>query len=49
MLCKEIHGRARHNFLTEILYLEVKKQIIKSKVKADVDNVNHHFSKKHVL
>ena len=37
------------NFLTEILYEEVKKQIIKSKVKTDVDHVNHHFLKKHML
>ena len=39
----------RDNFLTNILYKKVQKQIIKSKVKADVDYVNHYFLKKHLL
>ena len=39
----------RDNFLTDILYKKVKKQIIKSKVKADVDYVKHYFLKKHML
>ena len=39
----------RDNFLTDILYKKVKKQIIKSKAKADVDYVKHYFLKKHML
>ena len=39
----------RDNFLTNIFYKKVQKQIIKSKVKADVDYVNHYFLKKHLL
>ena len=46
MLCNESQWSCETQ--NRILHEELKKQIIKSKVKADVDHVNHYFSNKHL-
>ena len=47
MLCKETQRSCEAQ--NRILYEGLKKQIIKSKVKADVDYVNHYFFKETLI
>ena len=48
MQCKETQWLCETQFFNIIFYEELKKKIIQSKLKADVDHVNHYFLKKHL-
>ena len=48
MQCKEPQWLCETQFFDIIFYEELKKKIIQSKLKADVDHANHYFLKKHL-